>query len=62
MKRRDFRAGIHGASSRRLPRWRRNCYTHRAISSLRAARLGEEMPEISELDFNPIIALPPGQG
>jgi len=40
----------------------RNCYTHRTISSLRGARLVEEMPELSELDLNPIIALPPGQG
>lgn len=29
---------------------------------LRIARLVEEVPEISELDLNPIIALPPGQG
>jgi acetyl coenzyme A synthetase (ADP forming)-like protein len=29
---------------------------------LRVARLVEEVPEISELDLNPIIALPPGQG
>lgn len=29
---------------------------------LRVARLVEEIPEISELDLNPIFALPPGQG
>lgn len=29
---------------------------------LRVARLVEEIPEISELDLNPVIALPPGQG
>jgi acyl-CoA synthetase (NDP forming) len=29
---------------------------------LRIARLVEEVPEISELDLNPVIALPPGQG
>jgi acyl-CoA synthetase (NDP forming) len=29
---------------------------------LRVARLVEEVPEISELDLNPVIALPPGQG
>jgi acyl-CoA synthetase (NDP forming) len=29
---------------------------------LRVARLVEEVPEISELDFNPVIALPPGRG
>ena len=29
---------------------------------LRVARLVEEVPEIFELDLNPIIALPPGQG
>jgi acyl-CoA synthetase (NDP forming) len=29
---------------------------------LRLSRLLEEIPEISELDFNPIFALPPGQG
>jgi acetate---CoA ligase (ADP-forming) len=29
---------------------------------LRIARLVEEVPEISELDLNPLIALPPGQG
>jgi acyl-CoA synthetase (NDP forming) len=29
---------------------------------LRLSRLVEEIPEISELDLNPIIALPPGQG
>ncbi len=29
---------------------------------LRVARLVEEVPEISELDLNPIIALPPGRG
>lgn len=28
----------------------------------RIARLVEEVPEISELDLNPVIALPPGQG
>ncbi len=28
----------------------------------RIARLVEEIPEISELDLNPVIALPPGQG
>jgi hypothetical protein len=26
------------------------------------ARLVEEMPQISELEFNPIMALPPGHG
>lgn len=26
------------------------------------SRLVEEIPEISELDLNPIFALPPGQG
>jgi acyl-CoA synthetase (NDP forming) len=29
---------------------------------LRLSRLVEEIPEISELDLNPIVALPPGQG
>lgn len=29
---------------------------------LRVARLVEEVPEIVELDFNPVIALPPGRG
>lgn len=29
---------------------------------LRFSRLVEEIPEISELDLNPIFALPPGQG
>jgi acyl-CoA synthetase (NDP forming) len=29
---------------------------------LRVSRLVEEVPEISELDLNPVIALPPGQG
>jgi acetyl coenzyme A synthetase (ADP forming)-like protein len=29
---------------------------------LRVARLVEEVPEIVELDFNPVIALPPGHG
>ena len=29
---------------------------------LRVARLVEEIPEIAELDLNPVVALPPGQG
>ena len=29
---------------------------------LRVARLAEEVPEIAELDLNPVIALPPGNG
>jgi acetyl coenzyme A synthetase (ADP forming)-like protein len=29
---------------------------------LRVSRLVEEVPEIDEIDFNPVIALPPGQG
>jgi acyl-CoA synthetase (NDP forming) len=29
---------------------------------LRVSRLVEEVPEISELDLNPVIALPPGRG
>ena len=29
---------------------------------LRVSRLVEEIPEISELDLNPVFALPPGQG
>ena len=29
---------------------------------LRVSRLVEEIPEIAELDFNPLVALPPGQG
>ena len=29
---------------------------------LRIARLAEEVPEIAELDLNPVIALPPGHG
>ena len=29
---------------------------------LRLSRLAEEVPEIAELDFNPVIALPPGTG
>ena len=29
---------------------------------LRVARLAEEMPDIAELDLNPVIALPPGNG
>ena len=28
----------------------------------RVARLVEEIPEIAELDLNPVIALPPGRG
>lgn len=29
---------------------------------LRISRLAEDVPEISELDLNPVLALPPGQG
>jgi acyl-CoA synthetase (NDP forming) len=29
---------------------------------LRVSRLVEEVPEIGELDLNPVFALPPGQG
>ena len=29
---------------------------------LRVSRLVEEVPEIAELDLNPVFALPPGQG
>jgi acyl-CoA synthetase (NDP forming) len=29
---------------------------------LRVSRLVEEVPEIAELDLNPVMALPPGQG
>jgi acyl-CoA synthetase (NDP forming) len=29
---------------------------------LRVSQLVEEVPEISELDLNPVFALPPGQG
>jgi acyl-CoA synthetase (NDP forming) len=29
---------------------------------LRVSRLGQEIPEILEVDLNPVIALPPGQG
>src|ERR1051326_6924590 len=29
---------------------------------LRVARLAEEVPEISEIDMNPVIAFPPGKG
>jgi hypothetical protein len=29
---------------------------------LRLSRLVEEIPEISEVDLNPILAMPPGQG
>ena len=29
---------------------------------LRIAQLAEAIPEISEIDLNPIFALPPGQG
>jgi acyl-CoA synthetase (NDP forming) len=29
---------------------------------LRVSRLVEEIPEIVELDLNPVMALPPGQG
>jgi acyl-CoA synthetase (NDP forming) len=29
---------------------------------LRVARLAEEVPEISEIDLNPVVAFPPGQG
>ncbi|MGE3959953.1 MAG: GNAT family N-acetyltransferase [Vicinamibacterales bacterium] len=29
---------------------------------LRVARLAEEVPEVAELDLNPVIALPPGNG
>ena len=29
---------------------------------LRVSRLVEEVPEISELDLNPVIALPPSSG
>jgi hypothetical protein len=62
MKRRDFRAGIHAGLVEEITPMGRNCYTHRTISSLRGARLVEEVREISELDLNPVIALPPGQG
>jgi hypothetical protein len=62
MKRRDFRASFHAGLDEEITPIGRNCYTHRTISSLRGARLVEEVPEISELDLNPIIALPPGQG
>jgi acetate---CoA ligase (ADP-forming) len=29
---------------------------------LRLSRLAEEIPELAEMDLNPLIALPPGQG
>lgn len=29
---------------------------------LRVSKLAEEVPEVSELDFNPVFVLPPGQG
>ena len=29
---------------------------------LRLSRLADEIPEVSELDLNPVIALPPGHG
>jgi acyl-CoA synthetase (NDP forming) len=29
---------------------------------LRVSRLVEEVPQIAELDLNPVMALPPGQG
>jgi acetate---CoA ligase (ADP-forming) len=29
---------------------------------LRVARLAEELPEIKELDLNPVVALSPGNG
>lgn len=29
---------------------------------LRVSRLVEDVPEIAELDLNPVFALPPGQG
>jgi hypothetical protein len=29
---------------------------------LRIARLVEEVPQIAELDLNPVMALPPGRG
>ena len=29
---------------------------------MRVTRLVEEVPEIAELDLNPVIALPPGSG
>jgi acyl-CoA synthetase (NDP forming) len=29
---------------------------------LRLSRLVEDIPEISEVDLNPILAMPPGQG
>jgi hypothetical protein len=29
---------------------------------LRIARLADEVPEIVELDLNPVLARPPGQG
>jgi acyl-CoA synthetase (NDP forming) len=29
---------------------------------LRLSRLAEEVPEMLELDFNPVVAMPPGRG
>ena len=29
---------------------------------LRVSRLAEEVPEIGEIDLNPVFAFPPGQG
>lgn len=29
---------------------------------LRLSRLVEELPEIAEMDMNPVLALPPGEG
>ena len=33
-----------------------------ATSCYASSRLAEEVPEIVELDLNPVIALPPGNG
>ena len=56
-----------------IPRWfARLAFRHARVDPadiealrdvlLRIARLAEEVPEIAELDLNPVIALPPGNG
>ncbi len=29
---------------------------------MRLSRLAEELPDVTELDLNPVVALPPGHG
>jgi acetate---CoA ligase (ADP-forming) len=63
---RDAREMVHGIrGSRLLEGYRGHPPADIAAIEellLRVSRLVEEVPEISELDLNPIFALPPGQG